>query len=62
MNSDTDLKNLDFVEQESGTKHERDRDRIQSQADGNIALKAVDNDFKMQQEMFKQDRPTPTNI
>jgi hypothetical protein len=62
MNSDTDLKNLDFVEQESGTKHERDRDRIQSQADGNIALKAVDNDFKMQQEMFKQNRPTPTNI
>lgn len=62
MNSDTDLKNLNFVEQEGGTKHERDRDKIQSQAEGNMALKAIDNDFKMQQELLKQQGQTPANL
>lgn len=32
LQSDTDLKNLDFVEQESGTKHARDVDKVTSQA------------------------------
>ena len=32
MDSDTDIKNLDFVEQEGGTKHERDVDKIKSQS------------------------------
>jgi hypothetical protein len=39
--SDADLKDLDFVEKESGTQHERDVDKITSQADGNIRHEAV---------------------
>ena len=39
--ADTDQKNLDFVEQESGTKHERDVDLQQAQAEGNIQLERV---------------------
>jgi len=31
--ADTDLKNLEFVEQESGTKHARDKDIVRSQAE-----------------------------
>lgn len=33
--SEADLKDLDYVEQETGTKHERERDLRQAQADGN---------------------------
>ena len=43
--ADTDLKNLDFVEQESGTKHAREVDRIQAQAreqnKGKLATEAL---------------------
>lgn len=38
LQSDTDLKNLDFVEQESGVKQERDLQKQQAQAMGNIEL------------------------
>lgn len=38
LNSDTDLKNLDFLEQESGTKQERDLQLQGEQARGNMAL------------------------
>ena len=36
--SEADLRDLDFVEQESGTKHARDVDKQQAQAQGNIQL------------------------
>lgn len=36
--ADADLKNLDFVEQETGTKHAREMDRHQSQSRGNQDL------------------------
>jgi hypothetical protein len=42
IQSDTDLKNLDFVEQESGVKQERDLQKIGEQARSNIELKKVD--------------------
>ena len=40
--SDTDLKNLDFVEQESGVKQERDLQRVGEQARSQAKLKLLD--------------------
>lgn len=42
IKSDTDLKNLDFVEQESGVKQERQLQVVGEQARGNMKLKAMD--------------------
>jgi hypothetical protein len=56
LSSDTDLKNLDYVEQESGTKQERDLQKMGAQAKGNIALKVTDNAMKQQAEEAKQRR------
>jgi hypothetical protein len=42
LGSDADLKDLDFVEQESGTKQERDLQRIGEQARSQIQLKLLD--------------------
>jgi hypothetical protein len=42
IQSDTDLKNLDFVEQESGVKQERDIQKIGEQARSQMGLKALD--------------------
>ena len=36
--SEADLKDLDFLEQNSGTKHARDMDKVQAQAESNQAL------------------------
>jgi len=36
--SEADLKDLEFVETETGTKHERDVDKVQAQAEGNERL------------------------
>jgi len=44
--SKADLHDLDYVEQESGTKHARDVDRITSQADAQTKTKIVDNLLK----------------
>lgn len=41
-NADTDLKNLDFVETETGTKHAREMDKQGQQAEANANLKIVD--------------------
>lgn len=57
MQSDTDLKNLDFVEQESGVKQERDIQRIGEQARSQAKLKLVDRDVqreKMQNDLIKE--------
>lgn len=42
LQSDTDLKNLDFVEQESGVKQERDLQKAGEQARSNVQLKLLD--------------------
>jgi len=41
--SDTDLKNLDFLEQQEGVTHARDVDRITSQAEAQGEMKVTDN-------------------
>ena len=64
IQSDTDLKNLDYVEQESGVKQERDLQKGMAQAQGNIALerekvlhqkeeKDKDRKFDLVKEMIK---------
>lgn len=42
IQSDTDLKNLDFVEQESGVHQERELQRISQQAKSNMELKSME--------------------
>lgn len=57
IKSDTDLKNLDFVEQETGTKQERDLQRIGEQARSQAQLKQIDivrDDKKMQVDLLKE--------
>jgi len=49
LNSDSDLKNLDFVEQESGVKQERDLQKQGEQARAQMQLKVVGNHMKLQQ-------------
>ena len=46
ISSDTDLKNLDFVEQESGVKQERDLQRVGEQAKSQAKLKLLDRKFQ----------------
>ena len=45
-NSEADAIDLGFVEQESGTKHERDMDKQGAQAKANMKMKVVDNLMK----------------
>lgn len=49
MQSETDLKNLDFVEQESGVHQERELQRIGEQARGNMKMKQMEHQFKSQE-------------
>lgn len=49
MQSETDLKNLDFVEQESGVHQERELQRIGEQARSQAELKKIDHQFKSQE-------------
>lgn len=49
LQSDTDLKNLDFVEQESGVHQEREIQRIGEQARSQMDLKRLDHSFKSQE-------------
>ena len=46
LNADTDLKNLDFIEQESGVKQERDLQLHGEQARSQAQLKALDSEEK----------------
>lgn len=46
ISSDTDQKNLDFVEQESGVKQERDLQKSGEQARSQANLKLLDREFK----------------
>ena len=56
--SDTDQKNLDYLEQESGVTHERDVDRIQSQAEANAKTKIIEGALKEKQEAKKAQSKT----
>jgi len=53
-NSDADKTDLDFVEQESGTAHARDVDKIQSQARAQTQTKIVDNLMKANMQKNKE--------
>lgn len=46
MQSETDLKNLEFVEQESGVHQERELQRIGEQARSQMEMKRMDHQFK----------------
>ena len=46
MQSDADLKNLNFVEQESGVTQERDLQKHGAQAESQLKMKIVDRQFK----------------
>ncbi|SUA63329.1 Uncharacterised protein [Oligella urethralis] len=48
LQSDTDMKDLDFVEQEMGVKHERDKELRAEQAKSQAELKMIDNAFQSQ--------------
>lgn len=52
LQSDTDLKNLDFVEQESGVKQERDIQRIGEQARSQAQLKLLERETNREKEQF----------
>ena len=49
MQSETDLKNLEFVEQESGVHQERELQRIGEQARSQMEMKRMDHQFKSQE-------------
>jgi hypothetical protein len=49
LQADSDQKNLDFVEQESGVTQERDLQQIGEQARSQARLKVVDHGFKMEE-------------
>ena len=59
IESDSDMKDLNFVEQETGTTHERDKDKIISQAQGNMALKTIEHNFKMKEQ---NDKPNKSGL
>lgn len=52
INSTADLQDLDFVETETGTKHERSLDSIRAQAEGNLALKNAESRNKITENLF----------
>ena len=49
LSSETDLQNLNFVEQETGTAHERDVDKVTSQAEAQGRTKVVEGLMKERQ-------------
>lgn len=53
--SDKDLKDLEYLEQESGTNQERELEKAGAQANANMKLKAVDHAFKMRENKAKGD-------
>jgi hypothetical protein len=54
LSSDTDIKNLDFVEQESGVKQERDLQKQSAQAKAQAELKVVSHALDTKKELLKQ--------
>lgn len=54
LRSTSDLKNLDFVEQESGVKQERDLQKHGEQARSQMALKALEHNYKLREAKVKK--------
>lgn len=63
LQSDTDLKNLDFVEQESGVKQERDLQKQGEQARSQAQLKLLDRELNREKMVFdlQKERIKATN-
>lgn len=55
LGAEADKIDLEFVEQETGTTHERDKDLLNTQAEGNMQLKLVEADAR------KNEKTPPTN-
>lgn len=53
IQSDTDLKNLDFIEQQSGVKHARDVSQNKAQSEGNMALEILKADLAKDNKVSK---------
>jgi len=53
LKSETDAIDLGFVEQEDGTSHERDVDKVQAQAESQTKMKIVEGAMKERQEHIK---------
>ncbi len=62
LSSDTDLKNLNYLEQESGTKQERDLQKLGQQAKSNIELKVAEKALDRQNKLAEiaMQNTTPT--
>ena len=54
--SNADLKDLDYVEQETGTKHARDVDKITSQAKAQTDKSIIEKSIDIRAEQNKEDR------
>ena len=52
LQSDTDLKNLDFIEQESGVKQERELQKQEAQANSQLQLKQLDRQKHVEGKQF----------
>jgi hypothetical protein len=53
LGSDADMKDLDYVEQETGTKHARDADLMRQQSEGNIKHALVKGQLDKEKEIEK---------
>ena len=54
LNSDSDLKDLDYVEQESGVTQERDLQKQRQQAEANTQMKVIEQSIKQRGELAKE--------
>ena len=54
LQSDTDLKNLDFVEQESGVKQERDLQKMNEQSKAQAKTKLIEHGLKQRENQVSQ--------
>ena len=61
LGSDADMKDLDFVEQETGTKQERELQKATAQANANRLMKADEHVYKMAEEAAKP-RPATAKV
>ena len=64
IGSDTDQKNLDFVDQQSGKTQNRDLQKLGAQAQGNMALEAQKHGNKVRENFLKPiaDKVSPTKV
>jgi hypothetical protein len=53
LEAEADMIDLEYVEEDTGTNHERELDLMQTQARGNIALKTLEANLKVENEPSK---------